>query len=564
MKSNELQQRLPGAVIFFFTFALSLTTLTAQTVYHVNGHTGKDTNDGLKWSTAFENLQTAIDSAKVGDEIRIAAGVYHPTEKIADQYGGGREHHATPTNDRHRSFLIEKDLKIYGGYPANANDATGAGSRNWKEHRTVLSGDFANNDGDNFTNREDNAYHVIVLFGATADMVLDGLYITGGYADDDYTVYTDMPESAESRSVYYVTNDGGGLYVYSPMGDASPTLSDVTFYANYADDAGGAMFNCAWIGDASPTITHTWFTGNKAATRHGGALSIDGITVGAELSNVNVVGNTSYLSGGGMYFVSTETCAPRIVNTVVSGNFARHGNGGGICISTNYGDAVPYIINSAICGNRMESFSNKDGGGMTIYPEGISKAHIYNTVIAGNKGIRYDNYYAAGERGTENVVAGSFIEGLDPAGDGNLPGTTEPLFLDPADAALAPTTAGDYQLTLASPLINKGINAHITLTTDLLGHARIYGGMVDIGAYEAQGTPPVDNEVVRSGNTIRSDGRSLYIQIDQPAALHVYAVDGKLVKHTPRLEKGAYTYPLPKGLYLATLSDGTTEKVVIR
>lgn len=562
MKSNKLQQRLASAMILFASFAFSTT---AQTVYHVNGHTGNDTNDGLKWSTAFANLQTAIHAAKSGDEIRIAAGVYYPTHKIAEQYGGKKENFATPTNERHRSFLLEKDLKIYGGYPANATDATGTSSRNWQKNKTILSGDFANNDGENFTNREENAYHVIVMYDATSDMVLDGLYITGGYADDTKKVYTDKPKTSEERSIYYVTgDDGGGLYAFSPLKDSSPTLSNVIFYNNYAAYAGGAMFNCSWIGDASPTITHASFTGNKAAVGHGGGLEINGITVGAELSYVNVVGNESYLSGGGLYFISTETCAPRITNTVVNGNYAEHGNGGGICISTNYGDAVPYIINSTICGNRMDSYTNKDGGGITIIPIGSSKAHIYNTIIGGNKGIHHDNFYAVGMRGSENVIAGSFIEGLDPAGDGNLPGTTDPLFLDPMDAGLAPTTAGDYQLTLASPLINKGINEHINLTTDLLGHTRVYNGKVDIGAYEAQGTPPVDNEIMDHKNTIRSDGNSLFIHIEQPTALRVYRIDGKLVKHIDRLEKGTYSYTLAKGLYLVSLSKGLTEKVVIK
>jgi hypothetical protein len=56
----------------------------------------------------------------------------------------------------------------------------------------------------------------------------------------------------------------------------------------------------------------------------------------------------------------------------------------------------------------------------------------------------------------------------------------------------------------------------------------------------------------------------LYVQIERPVALRIYAVDGRLVKHIRLLEKGAYTYTLSKGLYLVTLSDGVTGKAVIR
>ena len=64
-------------------YAMSLCTLSvmAQTTYHVNINSGDDANDGLNWSTAFENLQAAIELAEEGDEIWIAAGTYYPDRK---------------------------------------------------------------------------------------------------------------------------------------------------------------------------------------------------------------------------------------------------------------------------------------------------------------------------------------------------------------------------------------------------------------------------------------------------------------------------------------------------
>jgi hypothetical protein len=527
------------------------------TRYHVNINSGDDANDGLKWSSAFENLQTALDTAKTGDEIWIAAGTYHPTKKIADVYGKGN---LEPTNERHRSFMIPKNVKVYGGFPAGATDATSMSSRNWKEHQTILSGDFDDNDGDNFENMGENAYHVVILFDATPSTVLDGLYITGGCADDDATTYTD------EDYIYYVTGvDGGGIYAHSPASVSSPTISDVSFYGNYAKAAGGAMLNYADTDDASPEMTNVSFIQNKAANRHGGGLFNSGVRIQATLTNVNVVGNASNYSGGGLYFLTLgeDICSPTITNTVVNGNYAKNGNGGGIYIATYGGDAEPYIINSTICGNRMETTGGKDGGGLAILAEGVSKAHILNTVIWGNKGVNHDNFYTEGTWGIQNTISGSLIEG-DDLGDTNLPGDTDPKFLDAVDATFAPTLEGDYQLTLESPLINKGINDYISASIDLLDHPRIFDGTVDIGAYESQGKTPVNNEAIFSEKAIWSYNSHLYVRIGQPATLYVYSLDGTLVKHINNLGQGSYEYSLPQGIYIVTLSDGTTEKVVIR
>jgi hypothetical protein len=71
---------------------------------------------------------------------------------------------------------------------------------------------------------------------------------------------------------------------------------------------------------------------------------------------------------------------------------------------------------------------------------------------------------------TFNVVSNNFTPGA---------GT---LSADPAFAG-----GGDYRLTDASPARNAGNNARVPpdLTTDLDGNARIYGGLVDMGAYES-------------------------------------------------------------------------------
>ena len=527
--------------------------------YHVNINHGKDTNDGLKWSSAFQNIQAALDTIKDGDEIWIAAGVYHPTKKIADVYGS-KGYETKPTTDRHRSFLINKDVAIYGGFSRNPTDAAGLNSRNWMINQTVLSGDFNDDDGDNFENMEENAYHVVILFDASSSMVLDGLVITGGCADDIATTYT-----GDERYYYVTGKDGGGIYAYSPNKESSPTLTDVSFYGNYAQNAGGGMFNFAYAQNASPRMTNVSFLHNKALDRHGGGLFNNaGGAVHAELVNINVVGNESWLSGGGLYFISIEECAPTITNTVVNGNFAGFGNGGGIYMTTYHGNVEPVIINTTICGNRVGENNRKDGGGLVIDALGMSFTTIINSVIWGNKGNQIDNFYAGGDWGDDNVFIASLIEGFDDLGQSNLPGNTNPKFLEPVPARYAPTMDGDYQLTLESPLINKGINSYNSVLYDLLGQPRKVNGIIDIGAYESQGIPPVFNETAFSEKAIWSYHKCLYVQIYQQVSLSIYSVDGALVKHVPNLSEGTHQFSLPNGIYIVTLSNGIVEKVVIK
>ena len=527
--------------------------------YHVNIHNGDDANNGLKWSTAFENLQTAIDAADDGDEIWIAAGIYHPTKKIADVYGTAG-HLTTPTSDRHRSFLINRNIQLYGGFQQNPSDATTMNSRNWRINQTVLSGDFNENDGDNFENMDENAYHVVILFDASPSLVLDGFYITGGCANDVANTYYD------GNRLYYVAGaDGGGIYAYAPVKASSPTLTNISFYGNYAQNAGGAMFNYAYANDASPVMTNVSIVHNKADYRHGGGLyNNGGGEVHARLVNMNVVGNESWLSGGGLYFFSIDECSPTIVNTVVNGNFSGGGNGGGVYMATYNGDAQPAIINSTICGNRVAINPMKDGGGLVVFPVGISKANIFNTVIWGNKGDDIDNLFADGDWGKDNTISSSFIEGLNDLDASNLPGNTDPKFLEPVRGEYAPTMDGDYQLTLESPLINKGANTYISISYDLLGNSRIFNNIVDIGAYESQGTTPVFCETVSNEKLIWSYNGYCYVRVNQSASLYVYTLDGTLVKHVNRLSEGLHQFVIPRGFFIVSLNNGVTEKIVVR
>jgi hypothetical protein len=93
------------------------------------------------------------------------------------------------------------------------------------------------------------------------------------------------------------------------------------------------------------------------------------------------------------------------------------------------------------------------------------------------------------------TVSSSLAEG-GYSGSGNL--NLDPLFVSAADAASAPTTAGELRLQAGSPAFQAGNNDVSNpgpASTDLDGKPRIVNGSVDMGAYQRQTNLPPTLEV---------------------------------------------------------------------
>jgi hypothetical protein len=553
-------------LMYMKNFYLSVLTLCvmlfavpaiAQNVFHVNMSNGNDSNDGLQWSSAFKNIQPAIDMAEEGDSILIAEGVYHPTDKIAEEYGHGN---TNPTNERHRSFLIKKDIRLFGGFPANATSATTVNDRDWEKYKTVLSGDFNGDDDDQFENTEENALHVVVLLDATSSMRLDGFYIMGGNASgDSAAVYVD--------NTIVFRDCGGGICAVSYLDESSPTLANLVIMDNQAERNGGGFYNFIETGEASPKLTNVTMLHNNAVER-GGAFCNHGMNADPELTRVNITGNSATYDGGGFFCYAEITTAPTLANVLISGNKARSGAGAFIIAVTEY--ALPTIVNTTVCGNKASgsAFYPEGGGGVLISAQVRSaNPHIRNSVFWGNKADnRMSNLIIEGQFGTNIEYANNLVEGQTLNGT-NLSGDTDPMFINPVDADLAPTLTefGDYRLLPESPLIDKGQNSFMLFDEDLDGNTRIFGEFVDIGAYEFQDDDS-GNEPIPTDKTIWSHRGDLYVKINNNATtVCVYSVNGMLVMKINNLNEGVNTIStLPNDFYIITLSTGETAKIFIR
>jgi hypothetical protein len=98
---------------------------------------------------------------------------------------------------------------------------------------------------------------------------------------------------------------------------------------------------------------------------------------------------------------------------------------------------------------------------------GAADSTLNNCIVFNNEGINV----------AANCVARYTCAPDVPAGNGNI--TAAPMFVDDA--------GGNYKLALGSPCINAGNNNLLpadAASSDTGGSRRIYGGRVDIGAYE--------------------------------------------------------------------------------
>ncbi|MBL0137759.1 MAG: hypothetical protein IPP86_04415 [Bacteroidetes bacterium] len=101
------------------------------TRYYVNVN-AFGTNNGLSWTDAFTNLQSALSVAIYNDEIWVAAGTYFTSD----------------TNDRDISFVMKNGVNVYGSFSGIETSIT---QRDITLFPTFLSGDIGA-PGDNSDN----------------------------------------------------------------------------------------------------------------------------------------------------------------------------------------------------------------------------------------------------------------------------------------------------------------------------------------------------------------------------------------------------------------------------
>lgn len=244
----------------------------------------------------------------------MADGVYYPDE------GSGQISDAMTS-----TFSIPPGVAVYGGFVGTETNLT---EHDWAANVTVLSGDIDGNDTTDASGVvtttanivDSNAYHVVTLDGTGTSITnttgLDGFTITAGQAKS------------------YLHERGGGLYCEGKgLGnECSPTVANVTFSANSANDGGG-MYNYGFAEGTSPVLNNVTFSNNSA--ERSGAMVNKGSFYGTSspvLIDVTFISNTASGTGGAMGNSSDSggTSSPVLTNVIFDGNSATGGDGGAI------------------------------------------------------------------------------------------------------------------------------------------------------------------------------------------------------------------------------------------
>lgn len=227
-------------------------------------------------------------------------------------------------------------------------------------------------------------------------------------------------------------------------------------------------------------------TGGDVSTSSGGGVYNDNSP--ANFANCIFSGNIGSYGGA----VGNYASSPTFTNCTFSGNTANYGGGMDNNIS------FPTLINCAIFGNT----ANFEGAAIYNYS---GESTLINVTVANNGVLAINN-----GSGSEKIIfknsiiwdgisggytaSNSLLKALNPSGTANIDATT----LTENDVFTDYTNA-NYSLKQTSPALNKGNNTFFAglsaASLDLAGNVRVYdynnSGIIDLGAYEYQGAPPV-------------------------------------------------------------------------
>ena len=505
---------------FYLFFLLAIISLTAYTKSHYVDASAAAGGDGTSWTTAFDSLHKALAVAGGGDTIFIAEGIYKP-----------------PTDtDRTAYFRMASGAILMGGYPA------GGGVRNITDHRTILSGDIGVQ-GD----PADNTYHVIMCYQTNPATVLDGLYITGGYADGS-------GDDGLGGGVYARTNTSRYYGV---------TIIRCHIYDNYAGGGGGVAINQK--GDVYYSVIE-----NNRAASYGGGLYIkdDGRAYNTVIRN-NYAGK-----GGGGVSIGGFNYASGLINCIISNNETA-GEGSGI----NQGKCR--VTNCNIVNNK---------GGYAVYQG--TYGILSNTIVWGNTPLQFRKGHDGSV--TACAIADTSLHDpqiivLDSMNSGLNDTACYVRFFSPADSVgNVSTPEGMTHLRQAwwyilpgSACINQGDKSQypdVAPDIDYFGYPRVIMDTIDIGIAEARLDLSTDSAVVTDNMVILHGNVLFSIDLDLTRRGFDWgSTPGELNHHIENSATGWYAYsdtitPAPApgvyyyrtwGMLATTIYPGPVKRFVI-
>jgi hypothetical protein len=341
---------------------------------------------------------------------------------------------------------------------------------------------------------------------------------------------------------------------------------------NWGGIAGGLIIYMCNGKVENNTIANNHITASDADSASSPGVLIEMCTQNLLFSN-NMVTNNTY-NGGECYGggVGIWYGGATLINNLITGNQAKYGAGISIA-DTTVQEHKTLLINNTLTENIADSL----GGGMFVELWTEDKLeNQYDTVVMTNNIIWGDQsgngeeiFHVQGDM----LVTYSNIQGPWP-GNGNI--DVDPQFVG----------TGDYPFFLAdnSPCVNTGTPDTTGLNLpefDLAGNPRLYGGRIEMGAYENQVVVGLDNAFTQNKlglNVFPNPFKyQSTIEFTLPESdfvtLSFYDIAGKQLETilSKKLSKGEHKINwnakgLNEGIYfiqLGTLNQTITKKIIL-
>jgi hypothetical protein len=275
-------------------------------------------------------------------------------------------------------------------------------------------------------------------------------------------------------------NGGGGI---SLNGSSAVVQGNtISFNSQSPGFSGGVGGGGIEIGGGSAQIIGNVVQNNTWGSGSGGGITLFG--AGPVLRNNVIKGNVAtgvspYSQGGGIWIVNSSDAL--IVQNLIYNNSA--GQGSGIYFLVPFGDRGPVLVNNTIVGTASSL------QGSAVYASGFyDQVALYNNLMIGATGTS-----ALFCDSTYDQTPPSLInnDGFSLTGIG-IAGACTPQSGLNGNISADPMLTSNFHLRVGSPVIDAGLNsAPGLLTNDLAGSARIVdadndgdGPIIDMGAYE--------------------------------------------------------------------------------
>jgi predicted outer membrane repeat protein len=366
MKTNRIVS-FGGLWLLYLVLSAGTPQAYAVPVYVNDNATG--INDGSSWTDAFNDLQSALDIAQLGDEIRVAGGTYKPSMLVDTD----------PPNPPRPTFQLVNGVALRGCY---IGLDTNPEARDFSEsNRTILTGDL-DDDGDS------DVYHVVFTSSCQAGTILDGVTVMCSSREamynDPYSTtvatissctFRDNMGSAIAYGELTITNcifSGNHAISGGALRGVFGTLNGCIFEKNSAESYGGAIYG-DFVDLSDLAMTDCVFKDNTAG-ESGGAIEVFGSL--EPITKCVFTSNIAGSSGGAIHSLNGNQTFVGCVfeRNLVNGTGFYPRGGGAVMdeyLGTNRYIQCLFVANSAPAGG-------------AVYSGDESTLDFVNCTLAGN------------------------------------------------------------------------------------------------------------------------------------------------------------------------------------